>query len=95
MVKFGQGFYSMAAPAKEFEDRILGGRMSHGMNPVLRWMASNAQAKEDEAGNIKPIKPKKNSPLKVDGIVAAVMALGRAIVAEYEPEEKESRAIVL
>jgi len=95
MIAFGQGFYSMAGPAKEFEERMIGGRLAHGNNPVLRWMASNARAKEDEAGNIKPIKPKKNSGLKVDGIVAAIMALGRAIVADAEPAEKESRAIVI
>ena len=95
MITFGQGFYSMAAPAKEFEERMIGGRLAHGNNPVLRWMASNARAREDDAGNIKPIKPEKNSGLKVDGIVAAIMALGRAIVADEEPAEKESRAIFI
>jgi phage terminase large subunit-like protein len=95
MVKFGQGFLSMAAPAKEFEERMIGGRLAHGNNPVLRWMASNARAKEDEAGNIKPVKPKRHSSLKVDGIVAGIMALGRFIAAEWEPEEHEPTVMVL
>jgi phage terminase large subunit-like protein len=39
----------------------------------------NAAIKRDEAGNIKPIKPE-GQRKKVDGVVATVMALGRAIL---------------
>ena len=48
-------------------------------------MASNVSIEMDAAGNIKPSKRK--STLKIDGIVATVMALGRAIssVPEDEP----------
>lgn len=73
---FGQGFFSMAAPSKRFEERVLSGEWNHGGNPVLAWMARNATVKEDSAGNIKPVKPKQNSGRKIDGIVAALMALG-------------------
>jgi len=77
VIAFGQGFYSMAAPAKELEDRVMSARLHHGNNPVLNWMAQNVQARIDDAGNKKPVKPKKDSKLKVDGIVALCMALGR------------------
>lgn len=79
VIAFGQGFVSMAAPCKEFEERVLSGRLEHGNNPVLKWMASNVSVATDPAGNMKPVKPKRNSPYKIDGIVAAIMALGRAM----------------
>lgn len=75
MVGFGQGFASMSAPTKELEKRLLGKEIAHGGNPVLRWMASNVAAEQDAAGNIKPSKAK--STERIDGVVAAVMALGR------------------
>ena len=78
LVSFGQGFFSMAAPTKAFEERVVGHALHHGNNPVLNWMADNAQVVSDPAGNIKPIKPSPNSPAKIDGIVAAIMALARA-----------------
>jgi phage terminase large subunit-like protein len=78
VVPFGQGFASMSAPSKELEKLVVGGELSHNNNPVLRWMASNVAAETDAAANIKP--SKKKSSEKIDGIVAAVMAIGRAMV---------------
>jgi phage terminase large subunit-like protein len=75
---FGQGFASMSAPTKELETLILGGRIRHGGHPVLRWNASNVSVETDAAGNVKP--SKKKSTEKIDGIVALIMALGRAMV---------------
>jgi phage terminase large subunit-like protein len=75
---FGQGFASMAAPAKKFEELVIAGLIEHGANPVLRWMVSNAAAETDAAGNVKPSKNK--STEKIDGVVALVMAIGRAMV---------------
>ena len=80
IIAFGQGFVSMAAPAKEFEERVLSARFEHGNNPIMNWMASNVAVATDPAGNMKPTKPTKNSPYKIDGIVAIVMALGRAML---------------
>lgn len=82
MVGFGQGFASMSAPTKELERRILGGELNHGANPVLRWMASNVSVTSDPAGNQKPDKAK--STERIDGIVATLMALGRAMEADEE-----------
>ena len=39
IVPFGQGFSSMSAPTKEFYRLLMEGRIIHGGNPVLRWMA--------------------------------------------------------
>ena len=77
IVPFGQGFSSMSAPTKEFYRLLMDGRIIHGGNPVLRWMAGNVVIDTDPAGNIKVTKAK--SKEKIDGIVAAIMALDRCI----------------
>ena len=77
MVPFGQGFASMGAPTKELLTLVLSHKLRHNGNPVLRWMADNMVVRRDPAGNIKPDKEK--STEKIDGIVALVMALDRAI----------------
>lgn len=77
IVPFGQGFSSMSAPTKEFYRLLMEGRIIHGGNPVLRWMAGNVVIDTDPAGNIKVTKAK--SKEKIDGIVAAIRALDRCI----------------
>ena len=77
IVPFGKGFSSMSAPTKEFYRLLMEGRIIHGGNPVLRWMAGNVVIDTDPAGNIKVTKAK--SKEKIDGIVAAIMALDRCI----------------
>jgi phage terminase large subunit-like protein len=73
----------MSAPTKELEKMILGKQIAHGGNPVLRWMVSNVAVKQDPAGNLKPDKSKSSD--RIDGVVALVMAVGRATVAPDEP----------
>ena len=51
--------------------------IAHGGHPVLRWMMDNIFIKRDPAGNIKPDKEK--STEKIDGAVALIMALDRAV----------------
>jgi phage terminase large subunit-like protein len=75
MVAMGQGFASMTAPTKEFLRLIAAGRLRHGGNPAVRWQAEHVVTRTDPAGNLKVDKAK--SAEKVDGIVAAVMALDR------------------
>lgn len=77
VVQFGQGFSSMSAPTKMLYELLMKGEIAHGGNPVLRWMAGNVQVDTDPAGNLKVTK--KRSTGKVDGIVAAIMALDRCI----------------
>ncbi len=82
VAQFGQGFASMSAPTKQLEVMLLRRELRHGMNPVLRWMAGNVAVAQDPAGNMKPAKDK--STERIDGIVALVMAIGRAIVVTDE-----------
>ena len=76
LAAFGQGFASMSPATKEFYKLLMEGRIIHGGNPVMRWMAGNVVVDTDAAGNIKCTKAR--SPEKIDGIVAAIMALDRA-----------------
>jgi phage terminase large subunit-like protein len=78
VVTFGQGFKDMTAPSKEFEKLVVSRKLRHGGHPVLRWMAANVAVESDAAGNLKP--SKKKSTERIDGIVAAIMGLGRAMV---------------
>lgn len=82
MVPFGQGFASMSAPTKEFYRLLMEGKIIHGGHPVMRWMAGNVVVDTDPSGNIKVTKAK--SKEKIDGIVAAIMALDRAVRHEGE-----------
>jgi phage terminase large subunit-like protein len=77
VVPFGQGFASMSPPTKELMRLVLTQKIAHGGHAVLRWMADNIFVRTDPAGNIKVDKEK--SAEKVDGIVALIMALDRAI----------------
>lgn len=78
LVQFGQGFASMNAPTKEVETMVLSCKLAHGGNPVLTWMVSNVAIKMDPAGNKKPDKEK--STERIDGAVALIMAIGRAML---------------
>ena len=84
LAPMGQGFLAMAAPTKKFFDLLEAKRFHHGADPILRWMADNVVTRKDPAGNRKV--DKERSPQKVDGIVAAVMAIASWITIDVEPE---------
>jgi phage terminase large subunit-like protein len=77
MVPFGQGFRDMSPPTKELMRLVLERKLNHGGHPVLRWNIDNVFVRTDPAGNLKIDKAK--STEKVDGAVALVMALDRAL----------------
>lgn len=77
VVPFGQGFASMSPPTKELMKLVLEERIAHGGHPVLRWNMDNIFIRTDPAGNIKADKAK--STEKIDGAIALIMALDRAI----------------
>ena len=77
VVPFGQGFKDMSPPTKELMKLVLEKRIAHGAHPVLRWMMDNIFIRTDPAGNIKADKEK--STEKIDGAVAMIMGLDRAL----------------
>jgi phage terminase large subunit-like protein len=71
-----QTFMGLSPACKELE-RMLGAQtFRHGGNPVLRWMASVVEVKNDGSDNIRPVKPdRQKSTTRIDGIQAAVTGL--------------------
>ena len=77
VVPFGQGFKDMSPPTKELMKLVLEEKVAHGGHPVLRWMMDSIFIRTDPAGNIKADKEK--STEKIDGAIATIMGLDRAI----------------
>jgi len=77
MIPFGQGFKDMSPPTKEIFTLVLKNRVIHNFHPVLRWNFDNVHIETDAAENIKP--SKKHSTERIDGAVASIMALDRAV----------------
>jgi len=93
VVPIGQGFASLSSPTKELLNLVLAGRLRHGGNPVLRWNADNVVVRQDPAGNIKPDKSKSRE--RIDGVVALIMGLDRAIRNEKPPSVYEQRGVLV
>ena len=95
VVPFGQGFKDMSPPTKELMKLTLERKIAHGGHPVLRWMMDNIYIRTDPAGNIKADKEK--STEKIDGAIATIMALDRAIRCGNEASESvyDSRGLLV
>lgn len=72
-----QSMAGMTMGMRELERLLLERRLNHGGNPVLRWNVDNLAVRIDQAGNMMP--DKATSQGKIDGIVALVMAIDRAL----------------
>ncbi len=93
VVPFGQGFKDMSPPTKELMKLTLEEKIAHGGQPVLRWMMDNIFIRTDPAGNIKPDKEK--STERIDGAVATIMALDRALRNENRNSVYDGRGILI
>jgi len=92
--QFKQTISNFAAPTAEMERLVLNQNLTHPRHPVLTWQALHTQTKSDNNNNYRPVKPPNANPKKIDGIIAAVMALSRAIseqgpLSYYENNEIE------
>lgn len=86
-----QTYAGLSPACKELERLVGSSAFRHGANPVLRWMASVVEVKNDGADNIRPVKPdRKQSSTRIDGIQAAVTALD-GIVRAPEVAKKLTR----
>jgi phage terminase large subunit-like protein len=75
MIEFPATVRNFSEPTKEFEALVRQGLLFHNNNPAFNWMISNLVVKEDHKGNIFPRKERDEN--KIDGPVAAIMALAR------------------
>lgn len=85
---FGQDIGNISFPTKQFEKLVYDGKILHDGNPVLTWMLAGCVVIRDPNDNIKVHKGKSNNGgRRVDGIVAAIMALGGSL----SPEEEKGK----
>jgi phage terminase large subunit-like protein len=75
-VEMRQGWVTMAPAIKELERAVVGRKFQHGGHPVLRWNFENVSVERDKAGNVSFHKGKSRD--RIDGAVAAAMAVARA-----------------
>jgi phage terminase large subunit-like protein len=75
IMELRQGFKTMSEPAKNMMGLVADGLLRHGGNPVLRKNASNVVWRYDANANIAPKKFKEGHK-RIDGMVAAIMAIG-------------------
>jgi len=87
-----QTMLGMSEAARKLERVVIEGKLAHGDNPVLNWMAGNTYVKTDDAENILP--SKKHSPAKIDGIAALVDAFAVSIATEPETNIYEKRGLI-
>jgi phage terminase large subunit-like protein len=77
MVEYRQTVQNMSEPMKLLESLVLQGKLIHDANPMMTWMISNVVCHRDVKDNIYPRKEREEN--KIDGPVAAIMALGRIV----------------
>ena len=77
MIEVRPTVLNFSEPMKTLEALVLQGKLIHDGDPVLGWMASNVVAHLDAKDNIYPRKERPEN--KIDGIVALIMAISRAI----------------
>jgi phage terminase large subunit-like protein len=78
MIEVRPTVLNFSEPMKTLEALVLQGKLAHDGDPVLTWMASNVVAHLDAKDNIYPRKERPEN--KIDGIVALIMALARALL---------------
>lgn len=82
MVETGATIKNFSDPMKELEALVLDRKIQHNGDPVMTWMMSNVVAHRDKKDNIFPNKERAEN--KIDGPVALIMALSRAMVKEQQ-----------
>jgi len=77
MVRYDQSMKAMSPASKEVELMVKGGTLQHLGKPFFNWCISNCEVYTDVNGNIK-VRKGGDPALKIDPIVAMIMAVGRA-----------------
>ena len=75
-----QNYTNMSDPMKELEAAIVSGRFHHDGHPIMTWCVGNVVGKH-LPGNDDVVRPiKQGDHNKIDGAVALIMAIGRAMI---------------
>lgn len=76
--EFPQTISNFNEPTQEFERLVISREIEHNGNPVLAWQIGHTRVKTDMNANKRPVKPSPDDVRKIDGVVAAIMALAFA-----------------
>ncbi len=85
MVRFDQSMKAMSPAAKEAEVVIRNRAIQHLGDPFFAWCFNNAEVYTDANENIK-VRKGPDPALKIDPVVAMIMAIGRAILQQEKPK---------
>ena len=89
MVEIPQRSAFFTEPLQEVFALVLSGKLKHDGNPVMSWMVGNLVVMTSKYNELKsPTKNREED--KIDGAIAMLMALGRAM-ALAEPENREQK----
>lgn len=87
---FSQAIGVINFPTKEFEILVYDGKIKHNGHPIMSWMLAGCVIYEDANGNIKVHKGRSHAGIKrVDGIIAAIIALGESLTPEDTSNESQ------
>jgi phage terminase large subunit-like protein len=78
MVECLQNYRNLSEPSHVLEALIRAGRVHHDGHRCLRWNWENVAIRSDDAGRIRPVKPKRRSK-RIDGVVATIMGVAGII----------------
>jgi phage terminase large subunit-like protein len=91
VLEFRQTYSNFTGPAEDLERLHVSKGLHIDPNPVLTWQASNVVWRQGPSGNKMPDKEKSRE--RIDGVVALLMALGRASVGRGLKSVYETRGI--
>lgn len=82
VVEFVQQPVNFAVPLDELLSAVKDGRFHHDGNEITTWCMSNMVARPAKKGLVSPIKQKPHQ--KIDGAVAAIMGVARAVASDAD-----------
>ena len=86
--KYAMSWSNISEPCKQVERLFAGSQINHGSNPVARWMFQNVHIRKDANANVRPDKGR--SKESIDGVIAAIIALGQYLtnktINAYSPD---------
>lgn len=92
-VEISQTVSMLSEPMKEIEALVKAGNLKHDGNPVTNWMIANVCCRVDKKDNIFPFK--EGNENKIDGAVALITAMARAMYTQADESSVYNKRGVL
>lgn len=93
MVELRPTVLNFSEPMKQLEALVRERKLRHDGDPVLTWMVSNVVCHLDAKDNIYPRKERPEN--KIDGVVALIMSLNRALLHDTGPSTLDTEGLVV